>query len=177
MSEPFPDELFGGRVTLQRVTPGMEDTLQEVFEAAGDHFTTITGRPSPDPDAAQRELASAATAPGREVFLIRLRDAETPVGAVGWWEQHPIPEITLLGMLLVGIPHREQGIAREALELLGATLAGRGARELRTGVGAGDVARQKALTALGFEPLDERKHIALDRGRVMIALFRKVLAV
>lgn len=176
MTEPFPDELVGDSVILQRVTPDMETILQDVFEAAGDHFTTVTGRPAPDADAAQREIQSAASAPGREVFLIRLRQDGTPVGAIGWWEGHPIPEITLLGMLLVASTHRGRGIAREALTTLGAALATRGAQELRTGVGAGDVVRQKALSALGFEPLDERKHVSLDRGRVMIALFRKALA-
>jgi ribosomal protein S18 acetylase RimI-like enzyme len=67
------------------------------------------------------------------------------------------------------------GIGREALEMLEDALRRRGIRELRTGVGAGDSRRQQLLLSLGFVPLDERKHIALDRGRVMIALFRKEL--
>lgn len=51
---------------------GAEDVeaLQSVFERAGDHFLRVTGRASPAPDAAQRELSSAGSTPGREVALI-----------------------------------------------------------------------------------------------------------
>lgn len=175
MADPFPPELVTSRLVLERATSDSEAVLQDVFEAAGDHFTTVTGRPEPDADAARRELESAGSAPGREVFLIRLRVSRESVGAMGWWEGHPVPEITLLGMLLVVKERRSAGIAREALEAVEEVFRARGIQELRTGVGAGDEARQRVLGALGFAPLDERKHVSLDRGRVMIALFRKVL--
>lgn len=175
MHEPFPPTISTPRLLLERLEPGMEAPLQQVFVAAGDHFTTITGRPEPDPDAARREIAAAGAAPGREVYLVRLAATGEPVGAVGWWEAHPEPTVALLGMLLVTMPRRREGIGREALNGVEAVLEERGIRELRTGVGAGDVGRQEVLQALGFAPLDERKHISLDRGRVMIALFAKEL--
>lgn len=161
------------RLTLQRLEPGMEAPLQAVFEAAGDHFTTVTGRPEPEPDAAKRELAAAEASEGREVFLIRLREGDEPIGAVGFWERHPAPEVALLGMLLIDRRYRGQGYAREALTCLEDALRDRGVQELRTGVGAGDVRRKEVLRALGFTSVDERRHVSLDRGRVMIAMFRK----
>jgi ribosomal protein S18 acetylase RimI-like enzyme len=153
----------------------MESELQAVFRAAGDHFTTVTGRPEPDRDAAEREVSSAGSVEGREVFLVRLRERGQAVGAIGWWEGHPEPDVALLGMLLVDSRRRREGLGREALTAVQQALRARGIRELRTGVGAGDTRRQDALRALGFAPLDERKHVSLDRGRVMIALFRKEL--
>ena len=155
--------------------PGDQETLQAVFRGAGDHFTTVTGRPEPDPDAARRELESADRVAGREVFLIRLEEGGAPVGAAGWWAGHPEPEVALLGMLLIDRKHRRRGYAREALEGVERSLVELGIREIRTGVGAGDTRRQDVLRALGFEALDQRKHVSLDRGRVMIALFRKGL--
>jgi GNAT superfamily N-acetyltransferase len=175
MIDPFPPSLTSPRLLLERLEPGMEEPLQEVFKAAGDHFTTITGRPEPDPDAARREIEATSSVAGREVFLLRLRADTEAVGAVGWWEGHPEPDIALLGMLLVVAQRRRMGIGREALEMLEDALRRRGIRELRTGVGAGDSGRQQLLLNLGFVPLDERKHVPLDRGRVMIALFRKEL--
>lgn len=173
--EPLADVLSTPRLRLQRAVLEMEGELQAVFEAAGDHFTTVTGRPQPDADAAAREIRSAAGAEGREVYLVRLHPGGEAVGAVGWWERHPEPEVALLGMLLVDQRRRREGLGREALAAVEEALRARGIRELRTGVGAGDVRRQEVLRALGFSPLDERRHVSLDRGRVMIALFRKEL--
>lgn len=175
MPERIAAEIATQRLILQRLDAGMEAPLQEVFVAAGDHFTTVTGRPTPDPDAAQRELRSAEAVEGREVLLIRLREGREPLGAVGFWERHPEPTIALLGMLIVDRRRRGEGFGREALQGVENALRERGIGELRTGVGAGDANRQAVLRALGFEPLDERRHVSLDRGRVMIALFRKVL--
>jgi RimJ/RimL family protein N-acetyltransferase len=175
MTEPMAAELSTERLLLERVAPGMETELQGVFRAAGDHFTTVTGRPEPDPDAAEREVRSAASVAGREVFLVRMREGGEAVGAVGWWAAHPEPDIALLGMLLIDMRRRGEGLGREALAGVEEALRSQGIRELRTGVGAGDAARQSVLRALGFTPLDERKHVSLDRGRVMIALFRKQL--
>ena len=155
--------------------PSIRRPAGALFEAAGDHFTTVTGRPEPDSDAARRELQSAEAAEGREVYLVRLRDGGEAVGAVGWWEAHPEPHVALLGMLLIDARRRREGLGREALQGVEAALRERGIGELRTGVGAGDRMRQEVLRALGFTPLDERKHVSLDRGRVMIALFRKTL--
>lgn len=176
MSSQISEQLQSPRLILERLERGMEAPLQAVFEAAGDHFTTVTGRPEPEPDAAQRELAAAEAVEGREVFLIRLRDNHEPIGAVGFWEKHPAPEVALLGMLLIDHRHRGQGYAREALTCLEDGLRERGVQELRTGVGAGDVRRQQVLRALGFTSVDERRHVSLDRGRVMIAMFRKDIA-
>lgn len=175
MPDRIDSELNTERLVLERLSPGMEEPLQEVFVAAGDHFTTVTGRPEPDADAARRELSSADAVEGREVFLVRLRESGEAIGALGFWEGHPEPEVALLGMLLVDTRRRQEGFGREALRGVEAALRRRGIRELRTGVGAGDTRRQELLRALGFEPLDERRHVSLDRGRVMIALFRKEL--
>lgn len=163
------------RLLLRLLGPGDEEALQGVFRAAGDHFLSITGRPEPDPDAAAREIRGSAATPGRDVALVTLGEGGEPVGALGWWRGSPEPEAALLGMLMVVPAHRGKGIAREALGALEGWLAGQGIYRLRTGVGSGDRRAQEVLRALGFRELDERKHVSLDRGRVMIALFEKEL--
>ena len=161
------------RLRARQPGPGDEESLQRVFEAAGDYFLSITGRPEPDPDAAARELRSAASTPGRAVALLSLREDERPVGALGWWKGNPEPDIALLGMILLVPDQRGTGLAREALDGLAAHLAEAGVTRLRTGVGAGDRRLHALLGSLGFSPLDERTHVSLDRGRIMLALFER----
>jgi GNAT superfamily N-acetyltransferase len=76
-------------------------------------------------------------------------------------------------MLVVRRDRRREGFAREALDGFALWAAGQGVRALRTATGAGDAGAQKIVRALGFRPLDERTHIGLDRGRIMIALFER----
>jgi GNAT superfamily N-acetyltransferase len=160
------------RLVARPVREGDEAVLQEVFVAAGDHFLPITGRPAPDDDAAEREIRSAGQTPGREAVLLH-DGSGAAVGALGWWEGSPEPEITLLGMVLIVPTARGAGLAREAMGALERWLAARGGTRLRTGVGAHDLERQRFLRALDFNPLDERTHVSLDRGRMMIGLFEK----
>lgn len=161
------------RLRARSLAPGGEEVLQRVFEAAGDYFLSITGRPEPDPDAAVRELRAAATTPGRAVALLSLREDDLPVGALGWWRGAPDPETALVGMLLLVPEERGKGLAREALDGLAGSLGAEGVKRLRTGVGAGDRKLHALLGTLGFSPLDERKHVTLDRGRIMLALFER----
>jgi RimJ/RimL family protein N-acetyltransferase len=163
------------RLTIQSLDPGDSVVLQRVFEAAGDYFLSITGRLAPDPDAAEREIASSVSTAGRKIVLLSLRGTGEAVGAIGWWEGNPEPDVALLGMLLVVPDHRGQRLAREALAGIEAALAAAGIQRMRTGVAAGDARVHQLLEALGFAPLDARTHISLDRGRMMIALFEKGL--
>jgi GNAT superfamily N-acetyltransferase len=171
-SEPL---FTSGRLEARPLREGDAMVLQSVFEAAGDYFLPITGRPAPDEDAAEREIRACASTPGREAVILYTVQGE-PVGALGWWEASPEPDITLLGMVLIVPKARGVGLAREALGALERWLAGRGMTRLRTGVGAHDHQRQEFLRALGFAPLDERTHVSLDRGRMMIGLFERPLA-
>ncbi|HET6763030.1 MAG TPA: GNAT family N-acetyltransferase [Longimicrobiaceae bacterium] len=168
-----PAALETERLDIRSATPDDVERLQRVFTAAGDHFLTVTGRPQPDPDAAEREIRGSQATPGRDVAIFTLRETGEDVGAAGWWSGSPEPDVALLGMLTVDVAHRRTGIAREALAALEVWLAGHGVRRIRSGVGAGDEKSQEILRGLGFAPLDERRHVALDRGRVMIALFEK----
>jgi RimJ/RimL family protein N-acetyltransferase len=168
-----PAEMESDRLVIRTLGPDDVDRLQAVFHAAGDHFLTVTGRPEPEPDAAEREIRGSLATPGRDVALITLRDTGEDVGAAGWWRGSPEPDVALLGTLMVTPRHRRQGIAREALGALQVWLAGHGVRRIRSGVGSGDERAQAILRGLGFAPMDERRHVALDRGRIMIALFEK----
>ncbi len=163
------------RLRARSLREGDEDVLQRVFEHAGDYFLSITGRPVPDPDAAAREIQACQAAPGREIALLTDGQSGDAIGAIGWWQGSPEPDLTLLGSLLIVPDSRARGFAREALQGLEAYLAGKGVFALRSAAGAGDVRTQDFLKALGFQPLDERKHVSLDRGRMMIALFEKPL--
>lgn len=163
------------RLRARSLHAGDEDALQKVFMEAGDYFLNITGRPEPDPDAAKREIQACGSAPGREVALLTERESGKAIGAMGWWLASPEPDLTLLGMMLVVPAARRQGYAREVLQGLEVQLQEQGVRALRSAAGAGDQRTHEFLKALGFEPLDERKHVSLDRGRMMIALFEKPL--
>lgn len=170
------DEVWSGeRVEIRRAEGSDVAALQEVFEAAGDFFLSVTGRAAPDADAAAREVGAAAATPGREVGLVHELGAPGAVGALGWWASHPAEADALLGMLMVVPAARGRGVAREALRLLEAALRDRGIRRLRTAVGAGDLRAQRVVEALGFSSLDERTHVSLDRGRMMIAFYGKEL--
>lgn len=164
------------RLRLRSLERGDEALLQEVFAAAGDYFLSITGRAAPDPDAAAREIAAAGSIAGRRVALLEPCEAGEAVGALGWWEAHPEPDTALLGMLLVVPALRGTGLGREAIAGLEGWLRSRGVRRVRTAVGAGDAARHALLVALGFVALDQRRHVSLDRGRVMLAFFEKPVA-
>ncbi len=164
-----------GRLAARSLDSGHEAVLQRVFEAAGDYFLSVTGRPVPDPDAAVRELGAAKATPGRAVALLSLREDDRPVGAAGWWKGNPEPGVALLGMLLLVPAERGKGLAREAVDGLAGWLAAQGVARLRTGVGAGDRRSHALLGALGFSPLDRRTHVSLDRGRIMLALFERQL--
>ncbi|MBA2669574.1 MAG: GNAT family N-acetyltransferase [Gemmatimonadetes bacterium] len=162
------------RLQAKPLRPGDEAVLQTVFEAAGDYFLPITGRPEPDADAAEREIRSCEATEGREAVVLFAEDGSA-IGALGWWEGSPEPDIALLGMVLTVPEKRGGGLAREGLKALENHLASRQLKRLRTGVGAQDENRQAFLRALGFKPMDERTHVSLDRGRMMISLFEKSL--
>jgi RimJ/RimL family protein N-acetyltransferase len=168
-----PAALETERLDIRSATPDDVERLQRVFTAAGDHFLTVTGRPEPEPDAAEREIRGSLATPGRDVAIFTLRESGVDVGAAGWWAGSPEPTVALLGMLMVDPAHRRAGIAREALGALEMWLAGHGVRRIRSGVGAGDEKAHAILRGLGFAPMDERRHVGLERGRVMIALFEK----
>jgi RimJ/RimL family protein N-acetyltransferase len=173
-AQPFvPAEMESDRLAIRTLGPDDAERLQAVFRAAGDHFLTVTGRPEPEPDAAEREIRGSLATPGRDVAVFTMRDTGEDVGAAGWWRGSPEPDVALLGMLVIAPRHRGNGLAREALGALEVWLAGHGVRRIRSGVGSGDERAQAILRALGFAPLDERRHVALDRGRIMIALFEK----
>ena len=171
-----PDALETRRLRLEWLGEADAEALQAVFAEAGDYFVSITGRAEPDADAAARELRASAAAVGRGVLLLRLREGGRAVGALGWWEGQPEAGLALLGLLLVVRGERGRGLAREALGALEGWLGARGVGALRTGVGAGDLERHALLRALGFASLEERTHVSLDRGRMMLALFEKPLA-
>lgn len=164
-----------GGSTIRLEDAGIPDVaeLQEVFDGAADYFRRITGKPAPDPDAALRELKSAAATEGREVALVRLADGGRAVGSVGWWAGSPEPDVALLGMLLVEEASRGRGYAREALRALEVRLRENGIGRLRTGVGAEDREAHAVLAALGFSSLDQRAHVDMDGGRLRIAFFEK----
>lgn len=170
------DALFSStRLRAVQLRSGQEAVLQEVFEAAGDYFLPITGRPAPDVDSAEREIRACEATPGREAVILYTEEAE-PVGAIGWWEGGPEPDVALLGMVLLVPESRGSGLAREALRSLEQWLGSRGITRLRTGVGSHDQARQSFLLASGFNPMEERTHVSMDRGRMMLSLYEKPLS-
>ncbi|MBV9774158.1 MAG: GNAT family N-acetyltransferase [Gemmatimonadetes bacterium] len=168
----LPDTL---RLALRVLGPEDAPGLQRVFAASGDYFLPLTGRPEPDPDAAERELRGGAGTPGRDVALVTLRESGEPVGALGWWRGNPGPDQALLGMLLVVPEQRGRGIAREALDALEGWLAGGGIRSLRTSVGLRDYRSQEVLAALGFARMSIRDHQALGLQGATLSLWEKQL--
>lgn len=175
------------KVRLRLLGGGDAPDLQAVFERAGDYFVRVTGSAAPAVDAAERELGSVASTPGREVALIVVGGdpshpdpagasaAGRPVGAIGWWVGHPQPDIALLGMLMVGREDRGRGFARAALQRLEALLGGSGVARLRTAISAGDAESRRFVESLGFGSMDQRARVDVDRGRMRIAFYEKQL--
>jgi RimJ/RimL family protein N-acetyltransferase len=164
------------RLEIRLLGAGDEARLQAVFREAGDHFLPVTGRPAPDPDAAEREIRGCAASPGRDVAALVWRDTGRDVGAVGWWLGHPEPDVTLLGMLMVAMQHRQRGVAREALAGLEGWLAGEGITRVRSAASADDRRAQAVLKALGFREMNEQRHVGLDRGRLRLSMLEKRIA-
>lgn len=173
--DSLPDLASPTPVRIRTLAPGDEAALQRVFAAVGDHFLRVTGRAAPDPDAAEREIRGCAATPGREVALLLRGDDEVPVGALGWWQHHPEPDVALLGMLMIVPERRGGGLARSALAALEERLTADGIGRLRAGVAHSDTRAYAVLRALGFETLDQRTHVSLDYGRLMISLWEKSL--
>ncbi|CAN5897335.1 hypothetical protein BH23GEM7_BH23GEM7_35090 [soil metagenome] len=163
------------RLMARLLSPGHEPLLQAVFEDARDHFQRTTGRASPDPDTAGREIRACATTPGRAVALLTHRESGEPVAVLGWWEGNPEAEVALLGIVLVVPEHRGKGLARETVAGLEGWLAEREIRRLRTAVGATDFSTHALLRALGFAEMSIRDHTALGMAGVNLALFEKPL--
>jgi RimJ/RimL family protein N-acetyltransferase len=161
------------RLEIRLLGAGDEARLQAAFREAGDHFLPVTGRPEPDPDAAEREIRSCASSPGRDVAVLVCRETGRDVGAVGWWLGHPEPDVALLGMLMVAMPHRRRGVAREALGGLEGWLGGEGVTRVRSAATADDRRAQEVLKALGFAEMNEQRHVGLDRGRVRLSMLEK----
>lgn len=164
------------RLTFRPLGPGDEAVLQAALAAAGDYFPALTGRMGPDPEAAAREIRTAAATPGRDVALLVPRGGGDPVGMAAWWRGHPDPDVTLLGMLLVARGHRGEGVAREALDALEGWLRERGIRRLRTAAPTRDRRSAPVLRALGFELMPVRDQAALGLGGLDLTLWEKELA-
>jgi GNAT superfamily N-acetyltransferase len=172
-AHPAPLALETDRLLLRALAPGDEAVLERVFARSADHFTALTGRTGPAPEAAREELRAAAETPGREVVLLTLRASGEPVGALGWWEGNPLPDRALLGMLMVDPAHRGAGLAREALHAVEVWLAGRGVRALRTAFQRRRLAVHPVVRALGFREMSIAEHTALGLAGAGVALWEK----
>jgi GNAT superfamily N-acetyltransferase len=161
------------RLAVQLLRTGNEALLQMVFEQAGDYFQRLKGTSGPDADAAERELAACARTPGRKVALLTDLESGEPVGALGWWQGNPEPDVGLLGMLLIVPGHRGGGLAREAVRGLEGWLRDQGIARVRTAVLAASFPEHKLLRALGFEQLPIRDHVALGLAGSHLALFER----
>ncbi|HEU0053381.1 MAG TPA: GNAT family N-acetyltransferase [Longimicrobium sp.] len=164
-------ELETPRLRIHALGEADAPRLQAVFQAAADHFVTLAGA-EPDPDAAARELAGCAASPGRRVALLTLADG-SDVGAVGWWEGNPEPDVALLGMLFVTPGHRGEGLAREALGGVEILLAGRGFRRLRTAFPHRRLAVRPVVQALGFREMSIADHQKLGLAGAGTSLWEK----
>lgn len=164
------------RLLLRRLAPGDEAPLQAAFDAAGDHFATVTGQPQAAPDAAEREIRACEATPGRQIALVSARESGETVGVIGWWAGNPEPDVALLGTLIVLPAHRGQGIAREMLEAAEGWLRAHGTTRLRTAVGRRRAPVHAVLRALGFAEMSIRDHTLLGARGAGTALFEKSIA-
>ena len=173
MPDAVPLEIETDRLALRALSPGDEARLQRVFAACADHFTALAGRPGPDDDAAAAELRASAETPGRQAAVLVLAETGEDVGALGFWEGNPAPDLALLGLLMVDPAHRGRGLAREALDALEVWLAGRGIRGLRTAFQRRRLAVHPVVRALGFTEMSIADHTALGLGGAGVSLWEK----
>jgi GNAT superfamily N-acetyltransferase len=169
-----PPALESPRLILRALRPGDEARLQAVFDAAPDWHAAL-GRPA-DPKAAAAEVGASASAAGRQVAVLTLRETGYDVGAVGWWGEKPEPGVALLGTLLVVPAHRGLGLAREALAALEGWLAADGTRELRTAFPRRLLPLHPLVTALGFREMSIAEHQKLGMAGAGTSLWSKPLA-
>jgi GNAT superfamily N-acetyltransferase len=97
------------------------------------------------------------------------------VGALAWWRDRPEAGVALLGVLLVVPAQRGQGLAREALGALEASLAQAGARELRTAFPRRLLPLHGLVRALGFSEMSIADHQRLGLPGAGTALWHKPL--
>lgn len=164
------------RLLLRRLAVGDEAALQDAFDAAGDHFATVTGQPQAAPDAAEREIQACAATPGRQILLVSTRDTGETAGVIGWWAGNPEADVALLGTLIVLPAHRGRGIAREMLEAAEGWLRAGGTTRVRTAVGRRRAPVHAVLRALGFAEMSIRDHTVLGAKGAGTALFEKRIA-
>ena len=167
------DALETDRLAIRPLAAGDEARLQAVLEAGRDYFAALGDAPGPAPDAAARELASAASSPGRAVAVLEWLETGEDVGVVGWWRGRPEPDLALLGMLIVAPAHRGKGVAREAMAALEVWLAGRGVRALRTAFPYRRLALHPVVRALGFREMSIAEHAKLGLSGAGTSLWEK----
>lgn len=175
MSKALPSDLIESpRLLVRTLRPGDEARLQAVFDAAPDWHAALS-RPA-DPGAAAAEIAACASAPGREIAVLALREGGQDVGAIGWWRGHPEPHVALLGTLLIIPRHRGAGLAREALAAVEAWLAEDGVTELRTAFARRLLALHPVVKALGFREMSIAEHQKLGFAGVGTSLWARPAA-
>lgn len=175
MNEPEPQTVAiqSPRLRVESLRPGDEARLQAVFAAAPDWFLA-TGRPA-DPNAAALEIAGSATDPGRAIAVVSLAETGEDVGAIGWWLHRPEAGMALLGTLVITRAHREQGLAREALDALEAWLGEMGVTELRTAFPRRILPLHPLVKALGFTEMSIAEHQKLGLQGAGTSLWQKRL--
>jgi RimJ/RimL family protein N-acetyltransferase len=173
MPDPNTTVIDSPRLRIQPLQPGDEARLDAVFAAAPD-WHAATGRPA-DPAAAAHEIAGSAADAGRVIAVVSLRDSGEDVGAVGWWLHRPEAGMALLGTLLVVPPHRQEGLAREALDALEAWLAEAGVTELRTAFPRRLLPLHPLVKALGFREMSIAEHQKLGLQGAGTSLWQKAL--
>jgi ribosomal protein S18 acetylase RimI-like enzyme len=125
-----------------------------------------------DPAAAARgELDAVASAPTRGLALLEMEG--TPLGALGWWADHPEPGVALLGFLTIRPEERRRGLGARALGLLLDELRRSAVRSVRTAVSVRDYPAHAFLRAQGFTEMSIRDHVAMGQAGLNLLLFAR----
>ncbi|MEA3337588.1 MAG: GNAT family N-acetyltransferase [Chloroflexota bacterium] len=107
-------------ITLRPLIQAQAPDLQAVYEAAQDYFQNMTHQATPKGQA-EGDLAQAACDDARHMLGITLED--TLIGVVDLRFADPGPLDARLGLILVSLPYRGQGLASWALRILEAWLS------------------------------------------------------
>jgi RimJ/RimL family protein N-acetyltransferase len=133
---------------------------------------------------AQRDLAAAASTPGRTLMgIVRRIDANDPVagvemvGMVDFRMHWPDPDVVYVGMIMVAEPYQRQGIGSAAWHLLASWLAQSAQmRHARAGIEQFNPNGLRFLQALGFALTGESSRVQSGKRWVRLLYMEYDLA-
>ncbi|MCB9763391.1 MAG: GNAT family N-acetyltransferase [Alphaproteobacteria bacterium] len=162
------------RLTVRRLGPAQLPALRLLMCDCAAFFASLPHEPDPEREAENLLLDRPPGSAPQDLYALGLYQGDTLVGAANLCAHHPEAGTWFLGLLLMHPDARGQGLAREAVDGLGAWLAAQGARELRAVTHPGDHSTGRLWERLGLS--FHREATRGDDPRDRVRIYRGPLA-